>query len=229
MHQEFRALCEQLDLSNVYVIDDSISKSDYCLLDLSTTNPELQSVDVSTSETLGEYVNSVIDKNQAKLAYGGYLEQRNIYQRSDYFNEQVDPSDERNIHLGIDLWIDAGAPVLAVLDGKIHSFQNNTNFGDYGPTIIIEHRFNKLTFYSLYGHLSKSSLTSLKIGQHMQQGEVIATLGTASENGDYPPHLHFQIILDLQGKTGDYPGVCSKNDLSFYKDNCPNPVLILGI
>ncbi|MEO9533072.1 MAG: peptidoglycan DD-metalloendopeptidase family protein [Crocinitomicaceae bacterium] len=229
MHQEFRALCEQLDLSNVYVIDDSISKSDYCLLDLSTTNPELQSVDVSTSETLGEYVNSVIDKNQSKLAYGGYLEQRNIYQRSDYFNEQVDPNDERNIHLGVDLWVTAGTPVLAVLDGKIHSFQNNINFGDYGPTIIIEHRFNKLTFYSLYGHLSKSSLTSLKTGQHVQQGEVIATLGTASENGDYPPHLHFQIILDLQGRTGDYPGVCSKNDLSFYKNNCPNPALILGI
>ena len=48
-------------------------------------------------------------------------------------------------------------------------------------------------------------------------------------NGDYPPHLHFQIINDLQGNFGDYLGVCSANELDFYKENCPDPNLILKL
>jgi len=48
-------------------------------------------------------------------------------------------------------------------------------------------------------------------------------------NGDYAPHLHFQIIIDMEEKTGDYPGVCSENKLEFYKNNCPNPNLLLKI
>ena len=68
---------------------------------------------------------------------------------------------------------------------------------------------------------------SLKVGQTFNRGESIATLGDASVNGDYPPHLHFQIIKDMQGLKGDYPGVCSRLDLNFYLSNCPDPNLLL--
>ena len=57
----------------------------------------------------------------------------------------------------------------------------------------------------------------------------MATLGDATINGDYAPHLHFQIIKDIAENTGDYPGVCSKNKRNYYLDNCPDPNLLLKI
>jgi murein DD-endopeptidase MepM/ murein hydrolase activator NlpD len=77
--------------------------------------------------------------------------------------------------------------------------------------------------------LSLDSLIGKKIGTKVKQGETIATLGSAPINGDYAPHLHFQIIFDIENKTGDYPGVCSKNDLTYYLQNCPDPNLLLKI
>lgn len=156
------------------------------------------------------------------------LETRGIYERSNYFNN-TDPYDERNIHLGLDLWIQAETPIFTPLDGIVHSYKNNTNYGDYGPTIILEHNLNDVKFYTLYGHLSLESLEGLTIGKIFEKGEQIATLGDASVNGDYAPHLHFQIINDLQDYQGDYPGVTSSRDIEFYRSNCPDPNLLLKI
>ena len=63
----------------------------------------------------------------------------------------------------------------------------------------------------------------------VKKGDIIATLGSAEVNGDYAPHLHFQIIRDMEGKTGDYPGVASARDLKHFQDNCPDPNLLLKI
>ncbi|WP_298894589.1 peptidoglycan DD-metalloendopeptidase family protein [uncultured Psychroserpens sp.] len=216
------------NLPACHVLDPSITKQDYVALDLSVTNAALKTVDVSSSETLGAYINTHIKEHHGKVAYGGYLETRNIYSRSTYFKD-ANPDTERNIHLGLDLWIAADTPIYAPLDAEVHSFQNNTNFGDYGPTILLKHRVKGIDFYTLYGHLSLASIQNLKVGQQFKQGEQIATLGDASVNGDYPPHLHFQIIKNLQGYKGDYPGVCSKLDLEFYAENCPDPLLWLSM
>lgn len=224
----FSEFLQSISSSSSKVIDPSISLSDYISLDLSSSNSQLSSINISSSDNLAEYIDHYIKTNNAKVAFGGYLETRGIYNRSDYFNDN-DPEAERNIHLGLDLWISAGTPVHAVLDGEIHSFNNNTNYGDYGPTIILKHSIKGVDFYTLYGHLSLESLDSLKVGDKVSQGRVIATLGIAEVNGDYPPHLHFQIIKDIQDYKGDYPGVSSKQDLEFYKTNCPDPNLLLKI
>lgn len=196
-------------------------------LDLSIYNSELKTINVSSSNDLEQFIFNHIKINNAKVAFGGYLEKRSIYQRSDYFNKQH-IEEERNIHLGIDLWIEANTAILAPLDGEIHSFKNNTNHGDYGPTLILKHQIDDNVFYTLYGHLSLESITNKTIRAEVKQGEQIATLGTAEVNGDYPPHLHFQVIKDIQGFEGDYPGVSSLKDLEFYKENCPDPNLLLG-
>lgn len=208
------------------VIDPSIPYKDYSPLDLSISNVVLQSYDVSTPQGIQAYINLHLDNNSAQLAYGGYLEQRDIYSRSQYFNK-ANSKDQRNIHLGLDLWIAAETSVHSPLDAEVHSFKNNTNYGDYGPTIILKHVENDLEFYTLYGHLSLASLKDLHIGKIFKQGDTIATLGDATVNGDYAPHLHFQIIEDLQDKSGDYPGVCSSNEVNFYKSNCPDPGILL--
>lgn len=229
MHATFLHFIKEQDFSSVRVIDNSIQISKYTKVDLSVTNKGLQDVDVSSSKDLEIYINHFIEMSDATVAFGGYLETRGIYRRSNYFNQQIEPNDERNIHLGVDVWVKAGTDVLAAFDGEVHSFQNNTNFGDYGPTIILKHQLSSFTFFSLYGHLSHSSIDKLEVDAKINQGEVIAQLGTAEVNGDYPPHLHFQIILNIEDKFGDYPGVCSLNQLPFYQNNCPNPLMFLGL
>lgn len=207
-----------MDLTQLLDID--LSAEDLCLLDLSETNAELARVNVSDASELGNYVEFVKKRNQAKVAYGGYLEKRLIYQRSTYFKAEDAPEKERNIHLGIDLWAPVGTAVLAPSDGIIHSFQNNTNHGDYGPCIIVQHA----EVFTLFGHLSLESLKEVEKGMRIEKGSVLGYLGDQEVNGDYPPHLHFQIIYDLQGMQGDYPGVCNALELAFYKENCPNPI-----
>ncbi|MEX0287859.1 MAG: peptidoglycan DD-metalloendopeptidase family protein, partial [Flavobacteriaceae bacterium] len=161
------------------------------------------------------------------VAFGGYLERRNLY--DSYENFEEDGTDPRNIHLGIDFWTRAGTEVRTPLDGKVHSFRNNNTRGDYGPTIILEHHVFNRPFYTLYGHLSLSSLDSLYVGRPFKQGDPLGNLGTPDVNVNYAPHLHFQLIGDLQGNNGDYPGVSNAADLDSYMKNCPDPNLLLKL
>ena len=209
------------------VISPEIDYSKYVPLNLSVTNYELSQYKLQTAKDYEIFIQNHLDKNHGRIAFGGYIETRNLYQRSTVFKNSN--SDERNIHIGLDLWINESAPIHAALDGTIHSFQNNTALGDYGPTIILEHTIKQLKFHTLYGHLSERSLVEKKVGQTIQKGELIAELGAPPINGDYAPHLHFQIIIDMEGKTGDYPGVCNEKMLSFYNSNCPDPNLLLKI
>jgi murein DD-endopeptidase MepM/ murein hydrolase activator NlpD len=210
------------------VIDSEIELTDYTSIDLSNKNKALEQFDITDSEAFEIYIINYLKSKKAKVVFGGYLEKRNIYKRSSYF-KQESIENERNVHLGIDLWCEANTKVLAVLDGKVHSFQNNTHYGDYGPTIIIQHLIEDIEFYSLYGHLNLASLKNLTVGDSVFKGQTIGYLGDATVNGDYAPHLHFQLIKDLQNNSGDYPGVSNKKMLDFYKENCPDPNFLLKL
>ena len=215
------------NIQNVKVIDQSIDYNQYIPLDLSNKNETLRERNIDNAVDFEKYIESYLMENNAKVAYGGYNEIRNLYKRSEIFNDSK--TEERNIHIGLDLWIKAGTPVLAAVDGFIHSFNYNTGVGDYGPTIILEHKIEDQKFYTLYGHLSLESISDIKIGDIYEKGQQIATLGDASVNGDYAPHLHFQIIKEISDTFGDYPGVCSKNNLNHYLKNCPDPDILLKI
>ncbi|TDE44407.1 peptidase M23 [Flavobacterium rhamnosiphilum] len=215
------------DIQNVKVIAESIDYSQYTPLDLSITNEAFRKQNVDNAADFEKHIENHLAESNAKVAFGGYNEVRDLYKRSEIFNGSK--TEERNIHIGLDLWIKAETPVLAALDGFIHSFNYNTGVGDYGPTIILEHKIENQAFYTLYGHLSLESITEIEIGDVVKKGQQIATLGDASVNGDYAPHLHFQIIKNIENNFGDYPGVCSKSDLDHYLENCPDPNLLLKI
>ena len=214
-------------LENVKVIGDSIPYSKYSPIDLSISNDDLSKIDMENAGDFENHVESLLQKNNAKVAFGGYNEERNLYKSSQLFNDQE--KEERNIHIGMDLWIKAETPILAAIDGTVHGFDFNAGKGNYGPTIILKHCVENETFYTLYGHLSMESIENLEIGTVFKKGQKMATLGDASVNGGYAPHLHFQIIKDIKNCLGDYPGVCSKNDLDYYLENCPNPNSLLRI
>lgn len=158
---------------------------------------------------------------------GGYGEDRAIYTQPLFAPEGDEP---RTIHLGVDVFAPAGAEVFTPLSARVHSFRINDNPSDYGPTIILEHApAPGLNFHTLYGHLSRDSLKGLKPGTAFMAGERIAELGTKRENGGWPPHLHFQIILDIRSNKGDYPGVCKRSERDHWLSICPDPARLLGL
>ncbi|WP_332912397.1 peptidoglycan DD-metalloendopeptidase family protein [Algoriphagus boritolerans] len=105
----------------------------------------------------------------------------------------------------MDVWTEAGAPVFAPMDGKIHSFQNNAGFGNYGPTIILEHTLEERKIFTLYGHLFQKDLANLQTGKEFKAGDLLCHVGPFPENGDWPPHLHFQVMWDLGEHWGIIP------------------------
>lgn len=210
----------------VLPLDGKIPLEKYCRIDLSVKNKDLKNVALFDPEACQQYIESVLKRNDAHVAYGGYLEERNLYADATRFSE----GELRNIHLGVDFWCKAGTKVVVPFKGVVHSYKNNSDKGNYGPTIILEHQLPQVgVFYSLYGHLSVESLSGLYKGRPFAKGEVLAHLGTTDINVNYAPHLHFQLILDLQGNQGDYPGVCSAEKIGFYQKNCPNPLVFFDL
>lgn len=207
-------------------LDPLFPFENYVPLDLSIDNPALQGLDISDPEICQAYIESVLHESGGSVAYGGYLEKRNLYdsprfvQRASYM---------RDIHLAMDFWAPAGTAIHAPISGRLHSFANNTDPGNYGPTIVLQHQLGDITFYSLYGHLSEDSLSDKIPGRSFEAGDFLATLGQPDVNGGYAPHLHFQVILDLQGFSGDYPGVCAEHEVDFFSSNSPDPNLILKL
>ncbi|NVJ86554.1 MAG: peptidoglycan DD-metalloendopeptidase family protein [Algoriphagus sp.] len=207
------------------IMGEALTAENTLQMDFSAQNQALQKVDLGNTESFNQFVFGILAAAKKKYGIGGYLENRAIYQRSEVF--ATNQADFRNIHLGIDLWCDAWTPVFAPLNGKIHSFQDNAGFGNYGATLILEHEVNGKKLFSLYGHLAQSDLSHYSEGKVFKKGEKIAHVGPYPENGDWPPHLHFQLMWDMEGNWGDYPGVCSQREIERYASNCPDPNLIL--
>jgi len=208
------------------ILDPGIPISAYLPIDLSVSNKELSAVDITDPDRCEAYVNQLLQVKGGQVAYGGYLEVRNLYSDKPSFKVG---KNQRNIHLGVDFWAKAGTSVITPLDGIVHSFRNNSNTGDYGPTIILEHQTLAGSWYTLYGHLSLESIENLETGRLFKAGSVLGTLGTNDINVNYAPHLHFQLIRDIGAYRGDYPGVCSVNELPFYRTNCPDPCILLNL
>ncbi len=217
---------ELLSKSGRGVLDPSISMGSYVPIDLSLNNKILRAFDITDPIACQVYIDEVLAQKKGKVAYGGYLEQRNLYADKSNFSAAHGP--KRNIHLGVDFWCDAHTKVITPIDGIVHSFKNNAVPGDYGPTIILRHNIGNHIFFTLYGHLSVTSIEDLFVGKEFKRGSVLATLGTTDINVNYAPHLHFQVIEDIQGYSGDYPGVCAIEDLEYFKNNCPDPILLLS-
>ena len=206
------------------VVDHDLNASDVCVFDLSKNNKELEEIDTTNPEEYGAWKQKKLAEKNAVIGIGKYNEDRCIY-RSKLFQS----TEPRSLHLGIDINMPARSKVFSPLDGEVHSFKDNNNKGDYGPTIILRHNINGKIFHTLYGHLSKDSLEKLHRGMKVQKGQHIAYIGGTHENGGWSPHLHFQIIIDMEGKEGDYPGVAKPSEADRYLKNCPDPNLLLRI
>lgn len=198
-------------------------------LDFTEANKELLPDMLNDITYFSRCVNKTLEKSQARYGIGGYAEHRTVYSASKVFNGNVPGEEPRRLHLGTDIWGKPNTPVFAPLDGIVHSFAFNNRFGDYGATIILSHYLQGFSFFTLYGHLSLQSINNIQEGKRIIAGEVFATFGLPVENGQWPPHLHFQIILDIGSWKGDYPGVCKFSEKEKWLANSPDPDLILQL
>jgi murein DD-endopeptidase MepM/ murein hydrolase activator NlpD len=194
--------------------------------DFTENNRELSVDQIEDTNKFSDYINKQLKGHFCRYGIGGYGEHRTLYARSKHFDGGEEP---RRLHLGTDIWGEAGTRVMCPADGIVHSFGFNNNDSDYGATIILTHNIERISFHSLFGHLSLNSIKNLEEGKRIEIGEVFTEFGMRFENGNWPAHLHFQIIIDMEGRKGDYPGVCKYSEKDKWLLNSPDPDLILDL
>ena len=148
-----------------------------------------------TLEGMASYFQTL---DQSKVYAGGYNEMRPMYQSPLFISIE----EERNLHIGYDIWLEAGTKIYAPLNSEVHSFAYNDNGLDYGATIILKSLDDLFPFHLLFGHLSMDSIAGLQEGQKFDGGEELARIGNETENGGWFPHLHLQLIREI----GDWKG-----------------------
>jgi len=175
-----------------------------------------------------DFIFGLMKQANASVGIGRYLERRGVYKSAAF--ETADPGERREIHLGVDVFLPAGEPLYAPIDGMVECFANNSDHYDFGPIVILRHHTDSgVPFWTLYGHLSESTLERLEPGQRIPRGELIGWIGNYPGNGDWPPHTHFQILTSLLGMGPGIHGVGNASMLDVWRSICPDPDLILPL
>lgn len=211
-------------LSNLF---PTIAKNEVYHLDLSVSSKWIGHQEEFNDLDLFQFkINQLQKTIPNKIIAGGYLEPRPIYTSTEYDTIGNKGRESRSIHLGIDYWLPEYTPVHALFDGEVIIAVNDAGNKEYGGLVVLKHTTPSIEFYTLYGHLTVTSATQHTIGDHIKKGEKIAVLGNYPENGNWAPHLHFQIMLSLFNYTIDFPGVAYFSELNTWKSICPNPNLL---
>ncbi len=213
------------------VLDDDMRSAPSIVFDLSVGSLLLGADPAAyTSDALTETLFAEMKRADVAVGIGRYDEARSLYTTPEFASSSQPTDEHRTVHLGLDLFVAAGAPVYAPLDGVVQCVANNTARLDYGPMLILRHTTDDgLAFFTLYGHLDEEVLTALTPGQAVTRGQRIARIGAPPTNGDWTPHLHFQLITDLLGLDRDFPGVAYASQRAVWKSLSPDPNVMLGI
>ena len=163
-------------------------------------------------------------KAQLPFSVGKYNEDRRRMYHHDLFQDELGG---RTIHMGIDFGAPVGTALYAIDDGIIYDMIYRDIPGDYGTVLITQHQFQEKDLWCLYGHLSKNSIQNYYKGQKVIKGQEIAYIGDESENGGWPPHLHFQLSW-IKPHNCDLPGVVHKDQHTQALSMYPDPQMILG-
>lgn len=202
----------------------TIDKNDVHHVDLSVSSKWIGHQEEFNDLDLFQFkIDRLQKKNSNKIIAGGYLEPRALYTSDAYDKIGNSGKESRTIHLGVDFWLPSGTPVHALFDGEVVIAVNDAGDKEYGGLVILKHQADDIKFYTLYGHLSAESATKNRVGDTIKKDEKIGALGASQENGNWVPHLHFQIMLSLLDYKNDFPGVAYYNQIDVWKNICPNP------
>ncbi len=200
------------------------------VIDWSVTSPEADHpAAAAPMERQIRRVEEAMTLASASVGVGRYGEPRLVYAAPEFAVETNRGPGWRTVHLGVDLSCPAGTAVNALYDGWVERVDDEALDGGYGPVITLRHEpEGSPAFYTLYGHLDGTSIT-LTQGAAVTGGERIATVGAPPGNGNWTPHLHFQVITDLLGIDGPFPGVALPDHWGVWGSLCPSPRDALGL
>jgi 4-aminobutyrate aminotransferase-like enzyme/Ser/Thr protein kinase RdoA (MazF antagonist) len=199
-------------------------------VDLSVGSPVFGAQDVdATPERFDALVRGAAGVDAEAVGVGGYGEARLVY-TTPAFAPAEPAGERRTVHLAVDVWAPAGTAVHAPLAGTVVVAHDNAQRLDYGPVVVLRHTTDDgVPFHSLYGHLSEDTLTQVAVGSELAAGDVLGRVGTPPQNGDWAPHVHVQVIVDLLDRGHDYPGVGEPSLRPLWLGLSPDPGPLLGL
>ncbi|MGN7737024.1 aminotransferase class III-fold pyridoxal phosphate-dependent enzyme [Ensifer sp. 22564] len=210
------------------IVRPDVAKPEVAVFDFSASGPEAAqwaSPDAAEAEAR---IAARIGSERAAFGIGLYGEDRGIYQGEAY-QTSVEGA-RRSVHLGVDIFAPVHEPVSAPFAGKVAFIHDDAVPYGFGPTVLLEHEIDGgVCFWTLYGHLSREIVAKLSEGQAIAKGEVFAAFGAAEENGNWAPHLHFQIVTDHLGLGGRMHGVGVRDQWQVWRDVSPDPSVVLGL
>ena len=221
------ALIDWLDAQSLApILGKPLTAENSMMVDFGMTSRLLAQVkDLADPETYSEPLRRHLGENTIGVGY--YNEVRPIY-LADMF--AIDHHERRTVHLGADLFAPPETAIYAPLAGTIHSVANCNDEQDNGPLLILKHRPNPdLCFYTLYGHLSVETLDRWAVGDRVEAGDTLARIGDYPRNGNWTPHLHLQIMVDLLDYDDNFAGVCAPKQRALWTSLAPDPNHILRL
>ena len=208
----------------------TVNKNEIHQIDLSTSSAFIGGIEEFNDLAFFQKKLEALQKKvPTKIIAGGYLEKRALYTSAIYKSASDNGFERRTIHLGVDFWLPENTPVHALLEGEVVCITNDAYPKGYGGLLILKHQVADFHFYTLYGHNTVQSVQKHAIGSRVKKGAQIAVLANASENGDWVPHLHFEIMLSRLDYTDDFPGVAFESELAIWKSICPDPNLLFKL
>jgi len=214
------------------LFDAPLSADKTLIHDFSVTSGTIGSVDDWRDQRrFSRVVDAELAAANVRVGIGRYDEVRAIYTTDLFRVEGNDGPEWRTVHLGIDVGASPGTAIHVPFEGKVHSFRDNNAPGDYGPTVVLEHDATdgRPAFWTLYGHLSRTSLERLTVGKVLRTGEIIGWLGEVTENGGWWPHVHVQVVCDLLECSGNFQGVARPDEREVMLSVVPDPSPLLGL
>jgi len=229
--EKIKSYLRQCESQGAKVLEADVRTAPLCVFDLSVGSTMLGANPANAEvHTLTRTLFESMEAEHVAIGVGRYNEARLLYSSALFGSEDAPTEERRTIHLGLDLFVEPGTAVRAPLDGVVHLLAENTAALDYGPLVILRHATQQeQEFFTLYGHLTRETLESLKPGQAITKDEIFAHVGAIHENGGWPPHLHFQVILDLLDRGAEFPGVGRVSERTVWTELSPEPNLLLGI
>jgi 4-aminobutyrate aminotransferase-like enzyme/Ser/Thr protein kinase RdoA (MazF antagonist) len=195
-------------------------------IDLGEAAMAAAGVDPMDLQAFTGYVFGRMREAGARYGIGRYLERRPINRGAQF---ALATGEQRDLHLGIDLYAEPGEPIHAPLPGTVASIEDRGP-GDYGPVVLLEHATDEgVPFWTLYGHLDREVLGRLAAGQTLAAGALVGRIGTSEVNGGWPPHLHLQLLTHTVGEGSGIYGVAPASALDVWESVSPDPNLLLGL
>lgn len=138
------------------------------------------------------WVRRIQRRYRATCSYGGWFEDRSILWKGHYMEHG------QTFHLGVDFNVPPRTRTYSPVAGVVTEvWVDPDDNGGWGGRVMIK---LKKGLHMILAHLGT---IAVKVGDKVEEGSFIGTVGTPSVNGNWFPHLHVQMVRgSLRGIDG---------------------------